>query len=79
MEAAPEDVFVAEISAFQLETINKFRPVASAILNLSPDHMDRYGTMENYIAAKARIFENQRGEDFLVLNADDEQVCEPVS
>ncbi len=76
MEAAPEDVFVAEISAFQLETINKFRPVASAILNLSPDHMDRYGTMENYIAAKARIFENQRGEDFLVLNADDEQVCE---
>ena len=76
MEAAPEDVFVTEISAFQLETINKFRPVASAILNLSPDHMDRYGTMENYIAAKARIFENQRGEDFLVLNADDEQVCE---
>ncbi|WP_195268725.1 UDP-N-acetylmuramoyl-L-alanine--D-glutamate ligase [Eubacterium sp. 1001713B170207_170306_E7] len=74
--AAPEDVFVTEISAFQLETINKFRPVASAILNLSPDHMDRYGTMENYIAAKARIFENQRGEDFLVLNADDEQVCE---
>ena len=76
MEAALEDVFVTEISAFQLETINKFRPVASAILNLSPDHMDRYGTMENYIAAKARIFENQRGEDFLVLNADDEQVCE---
>lgn len=76
MEAAPEDVFVTEISAFQLETINKFRPVASAILNLSPDHMDRYVTMENYIAAKARIFENQRGEDFLVLNADDEQVCE---
>ena len=76
MEAAPEDVFVTEISAFQLETINKFRPAASAILNLSPDHMDRYGTMENYIAAKARIFENQRGEDFLVLNADDEQVCE---
>ncbi len=76
MEATPEDVFVTEISAFQLETINKFRPVASAILNLSPDHMDRYGTMENYIAAKARIFENQRGEDFLVLNADDEQVCE---
>lgn len=76
MEATPEDVFVTEISAFQLETINKFRPAASAILNLSPDHMDRYGTMENYIAAKARIFENQRGEDFLVLNADDEQVCE---
>lgn len=76
MDARPEDVFVTEISAFQLETINKFRPVASAILNLSPDHMDRYGTMENYIAAKARIFENQRGEDFLVLNADDEQVCE---
>ena len=70
----PEDVFVAEISAFQLDTIIDFRPRGAAILNLSPDHLDRYGVMENYVAAKARIFENQGAGDFLVLNADDPQV-----
>ncbi|MDO4288894.1 MAG: UDP-N-acetylmuramoyl-L-alanine--D-glutamate ligase [Eubacterium sp.] len=73
-EAAPEDIFVSEISAFQLETIVDFRPRGAAILNLSPDHLDRYGKMENYVAAKARIFENQGEGDFLVLNADDAQV-----
>lgn len=75
-QSKKEDVFVTEISAFQLETMQKFRPVASAILNFSPDHMDRYGTMDNYVAAKARVFENQQSEDFIVLNADDSLVCE---
>ena len=63
---------VLEISSFQLETIETFRPHISAILNLSPDHLDRHGSMANYVAAKARIFENQRAGDFAVLNADDE-------
>lgn len=72
--AGPDDIFVTEISAFQLDSILRFRPRGAAILNLSPDHLDRYGEMENYIAAKARIFENQETDDFLVLNADDAQV-----
>ncbi|MEG0507938.1 MAG: UDP-N-acetylmuramoyl-L-alanine--D-glutamate ligase [Eubacterium sp.] len=75
-EAQPEDVFVTEISSFQLQTINRFRPKASVILNLSPDHLDRHGTMENYVATKGRIFENQKADDFVVLNADDPLVCE---
>jgi UDP-N-acetylmuramoylalanine--D-glutamate ligase len=70
------DVFVTEISSFQLETIKTFRPRAAGILNLTPDHLDRHLTMENYINAKGRIFENQTQEDLLVLNADDELVCQ---
>ena len=70
------DVFVTEISSFQLETIQNFRPRAAAILNLTPDHLDRHLTMENYVKAKGRIFENQTAEDILVLNADDALVCQ---
>ncbi|MBC3886944.1 UDP-N-acetylmuramoyl-L-alanine--D-glutamate ligase [Acetobacterium paludosum] len=69
------DVFVTEISSFQLETIQTFHPKAAAILNLTPDHLDRHLTMENYVKAKGRIFENQTEEDLLVLNADDDLVC----
>jgi UDP-N-acetylmuramoylalanine--D-glutamate ligase len=65
---------VLEISSFQLESIESFHPHISAILNITPDHLDRHGSMENYIAAKKRIFENQGAEDFAVLNADSE-VC----
>ena len=65
------DHIVAEISSFQLEEIRDFRPNIAAILNITPDHLDRYNTMEDYIAAKARIFENQQGGDHLILNADD--------
>ena len=65
------DWIVAEISSFQLEAIQDFRPKGSAILNLSPDHLDRYHSIEGYAAAKARIFENQGDDDFLVLNRDD--------
>jgi UDP-N-acetylmuramoylalanine--D-glutamate ligase len=70
-QSSPETWVVLEISSFQLETIETFRPQIAAILNITPDHLDRHGSMENYVAAKARIFENQSAEDFAVLNADD--------
>ncbi len=66
-----EAVSVAEISSFQLETIHSFRPKVAAILNITPDHLDRHHTMENYIAMKERIGENQTKEDIIVLNYDD--------
>ena len=72
-ESTPEDVYVVELSSFQLEAISTFRPFAAALLNLTPDHMDRYAGFEEYAAAKARIFMNQTAEDFAVLNADDPQ------
>ena len=62
---------VAEISSFQLEWINMFRPSVAALLNLSEDHLDRYASYEEYIDAKMRIFENQTGDDFAVVNFDD--------
>ena len=75
--AQAETVIVLEISSFQLETIQTFRPKVAVVLNVTPDHLDRHRTFEAYADAKARIFENQRsGEnqqasDFAVLNADD--------
>ncbi|MEW6215306.1 MAG: UDP-N-acetylmuramoyl-L-alanine--D-glutamate ligase, partial [Nitrospirota bacterium] len=65
------DYLVAEVSSFQLESIKDFRPKVAAILNITPDHLDRYHSLKEYSDAKARIFDNQRGNDFLVLNADD--------
>jgi UDP-N-acetylmuramoylalanine--D-glutamate ligase len=62
---------VAELSSFQLETIVAFRPHVAVLLNLAPDHLDRYDSVEEYYAAKARIFLNQTMDDFAVLNADD--------
>jgi UDP-N-acetylmuramoylalanine--D-glutamate ligase len=62
---------VVELSSFQLELIDTFRPNTSVFLNLTPDHLDRHHTFEAYGAAKARIFENQTGEDAAILNADD--------
>ena len=69
--AQPETVIVLEISSFQLETIQTFRPKVAVILNVTPDHLDRHRTFEAYVDAKARIFENQHASDFTVLNADD--------
>lgn len=69
-----ETVTVAEISSFQLETIHNFRPNASAILNITPDHLNRHHTMEAYIEAKANIFKNQTQEDTLVLNYEDKEL-----
>lgn len=65
---------VAEISSFQLEAIRFFKPFASAILNITEDHLNRHKTFENYVAAKARIFENAQNSDYVVLNADDDVV-----
>jgi UDP-N-acetylmuramoylalanine--D-glutamate ligase len=69
--ATRDTVIVLEVSSFQLETIDKFRPRVAVVLNVTPDHLDRHRTVEAYADAKARIFENQRGDDFAVLNADD--------
>ena len=70
-QAGPLTWTVLEVSSFQLETIVAFRPRIAVILNITPDHLDRHKTFENYVNAKARIFENQRENDFTVLNADD--------
>jgi len=70
-EAKPGDYIVLEVSSFQLETIQTFRPKVAVILNITPDHLDRHRTFQTYVDAKARIFENQNGGDFAVLNADD--------
>jgi UDP-N-acetylmuramoylalanine--D-glutamate ligase len=62
---------VLEVSSFQLETVQTFRPRIAVILNITPDHLDRHRTFEAYAGAKARIFENQQSDDFAVLNEDD--------
>src|SRR5580704_874343 len=68
------DVTVAEVSSFQLETIDAFRPEIGVLLNLTPDHLDRHTTFEEYAAAKMRMFANQLERDWAVLNADDPEV-----
>jgi UDP-N-acetylmuramoylalanine--D-glutamate ligase len=70
-ESSEVTVTVAEVSSFQLELIDSLRPDVAALLNLTPDHIDRHGSMEAYSRAKARIFENQTDRDVAVLNADD--------
>jgi UDP-N-acetylmuramoylalanine--D-glutamate ligase len=67
-------VTVAEISSFQLETIEAFRPEIGVLLNLTPDHLDRHASFEEYARAKMRMFENQLERDAAVLNADDPEV-----
>lgn len=67
-ESETLDYLVVEVSSFQLETIQSFRPHVSLYLNLTPDHLDRYPTMHEYAAAKNRIFENQTASDFAVVN-----------
>ncbi len=62
---------VLEVSSFQLETTESFHPHVAVILNITPDHLDRHGTFENYVAMKEKIFANQTGEDYLILNGDD--------
>ncbi len=67
-----EDTYtVAEVSSFQLETIDEFRPHVSAVLNVTPDHLNRHYTMENYASVKLDICRNQTADDYLVLNYDD--------
>ena len=69
-----ETVMVAEISSFQLETADTFKPKVSAILNITPDHLDRHHGMEGYIAAKESITKNQTEDDSCVLNYEDEEL-----
>ena len=71
-QSSADSVTVAEISSFQLETIHTFRPHVSAILNITPDHLNRHHTMENYIKAKEDITKNQKVNDVCVLNYEDE-------
>ena len=66
---------IAELSSYQLETIKSFCPLGAIVLNVTPDHLARHKTMENYAAAKARIFMNQNAENFVVLNDDDPVVA----
>ncbi len=66
-----DSITVAEISSFQLETTDSFRPKVSAILNITPDHLNRHYTMENYVRVKERIALRQSGDDVIVLNYDD--------
>jgi UDP-N-acetylmuramoylalanine--D-glutamate ligase len=70
-EATDDTFSVLEISSFQLETIESFHPQIAVVLNVTPDHLDRHRTFQAYVAAKARIFENQASQDYAVLNADD--------
>ncbi len=71
-KTGPDTVTVGEISSFQLETVHSFRPAVSAILNITPDHLNRHHTMEAYVAAKESIAMNQTKEDICVLNHDNE-------
>jgi UDP-N-acetylmuramoylalanine--D-glutamate ligase len=70
-QSAPGAWSVLEVSSFQLETTASFHPHVAVILNITPDHLDRHGTFENYVAMKERIFANQTVGDYLILNGDD--------
>ena len=72
-QTVDNSVIVAELSSFQLESIDTFHPKVSAVLNITPDHLDRHHTMEAYMGAKMNIFRNQTAEDTCVLNYEDEE------
>ena len=74
LETQPGDVVVAETAALQLEGNVRFHAKAAGVCNITPDHLDHFGTMENYIEAKAKILDNQTKDDYAVLNWDDETV-----
>ena len=75
-ESSGASVTVAEVSSFQLETIDSFRPEIAVLLNLTPDHLDRHESFEEYARIKLRIFENQLERDAAILNADDPEVAQ---
>lgn len=68
------EVYVLELSSYQLETINNFRPYIAIISNLTPDHLERHKTMENYLKIKTNIYKNMDQNNFLILNYDDENL-----
>ncbi|MFQ5579280.1 MAG: UDP-N-acetylmuramoyl-L-alanine--D-glutamate ligase [Nitrospiria bacterium] len=71
------DFIVVEVSSFQLETVKSFHPRIAALLNITPDHLDRYADMRSYQETKWRIFENQSGGDHAVMNLDDPSMLPP--
>ena len=75
-ESTPDTWSVLEVSSFQLESTEQFHPQIAVILNITPDHLDRHGTFENYARAKERIFAAQTSADFLVLNADNSRAAQ---
>ena len=71
-KVSEQGIIVLEVSSFQLERVEEFRPKVATILNITPDHLDRYPDMESYQQAKLRLFENQTEQDYMVINADDQ-------
>ncbi len=78
-ESTGKKMFVVELSSFQLETVDRLRPQAAALLNLTPDHLDRHPSYEHYRDAKLTIFRRQTADDVAVLNADDPEVLESTA
>lgn len=78
VDGEPGRTFVVELSSFQLEGISRLRPRAAALLNISPDHLDRHGSLDAYLRAKRRIFENQTAADVAVLNADEIEIAATI-
>ena len=78
-KSSDESWSVLEVSSFQLESTEEFRPDVSVILNITPDHLDRHGSFENYALAKERIFASQTAENSLVLNADNARAAEAAT
>lgn len=78
LDSRDSDVFVCEVSSFQMETSDTFHPRAAAILNITEDHLNRHGDMETYINTKMRMFENMGKEDIAIFNRDD-AVCRELS
>ena len=78
LEVGAGGILAAEISSYQMEATKNFKPHISAILNVTPDHLKRHGTMEVYQAMKEKIFAQQTAEDFLILNYDDERTREMI-
>src|SRR5262245_457936 len=79
VEKSSDDTWtVAELSSFQLETIDTLRVHVAVVTNITPDHLDRHGSFENYVSAKHRIFRNQTREDFAILNRESPAVVEMV-
>src|SRR3954447_23470268 len=74
-EVEPDATVVCEASSFQLEDSSCFAPECAVFLNLAPDHLDRHGTVEDYLAAKLRIFANQGNDDVAIYNADDPELA----
>ncbi|NLO86660.1 MAG: UDP-N-acetylmuramoyl-L-alanine--D-glutamate ligase [Clostridiales bacterium] len=79
LKSKKDDVVVVEVSSFQLESIKAFHPRVAALLNITEDHLNRHGTMSQYIKLKQRVFENQQENDFAVINLDDPTLVKMAS